>query len=182
LKLVALSQSNKPKLAIIGRVGQQVENVLLAVLGPESRTKKVERATFQHLEIGERRIGDLQFEIIGLSMEQQFTRLLDTVARDLIGYIVLVEAHRKEDIDYLNYLMGTLKALYRLPMGIAVVKSSTEKNLGADTLRDLLGAEAIDYVRECDPSEVSSITEFWAGFCADENLRRWAPSEKTGSS
>jgi len=182
MRLIATSQSQKPKLAILGRAGLQVENMLLAILGPESRTKKVESATFQHLEIGERKLGDLQFEIIGLSMEQQFTRLLDTVARDLVGYIVLVEANRKEDIDYLNYLMGTLKTLYPLPMGIAVVKSSTEKNLGVDTLRDLLGAEAVDYVRECDPSEVSSITEFWAGFCAEENLRRWAPSEKTGSS
>jgi signal recognition particle receptor subunit beta len=180
-KLIAANQSKKPKLAIIGRVGQQVGSMLLAILGPESRTKKVESATFQHLEIGERRVGDLQFEILGLSMEQQFTRLLDTVARDLVGYIVIVEAHRKEDLDYLNYLLSTLKALYRQPMGIAVVKSSSEKNLGADTLRDLLGAEATDYVRECDPSEVSSIIEFWAGFCAEENLRRWAPSEKTGS-
>ncbi len=182
MRLIATSQSQKPKLAILGRVGLQVENMLLAILGPESRTKKVESATFQHLEIGERKLGDLQFEIIGLSMEQQFTRLLDTVARDLVGYIVLVEANRKEDIDYLNYLMGTLKTLYPLPMAIGVVKSSTEKNLGVDTLRDLLGADAADYVRECDPSEVSSITEFWAGFCAEENLRRWAPSEKTGSS
>lgn len=173
-KLVATSASKKPKLAIIGRVSHQVENLLLTLLGKESRSKKVESVTFQHLEIGERRLGDGQFEIIGLSMEQQFTRLLDTVARDLVGYIVLVEAYRKEDLEYLSYLINILKTLYRLPMGIAIVRSANEKNLSVDTLRDLLGAEAIDYMRECDPSEVNSIVEFLAEFCAEENLRRWA--------
>jgi signal recognition particle receptor subunit beta len=182
LKLIGTKKTQKPKLAILGRDGQQVENLLVAILGPESRLKKVESATFQHLEIGERRVGDAQFEIIGVSMEQQFTRLLDTVARELVGYIVIVEAQRKDDVEYLNYLLGTLKTLYRLPMGIAVVKSKNEKNLSVDALRDLLGAEAMDYMRECDPSEVNSIIEFWTGFCADANLQRCTPPEKTGTS
>ncbi len=182
LKLVNSNPVKSPKLAVLGRVGQQVEKLLLTLLGPESRTKKVESATFQHFEIGERRLGDGQFEIIGLSMEQQFTRLLDTVANHLVGYILLVEAHRKDDVEYLSYLLSTLKPKYRLPMGIAVIKSATEKNLGIDALRDLLGAEADDYMRECDPSEVSSIIEFWTGFCADGNLRRRTPPEMTGTS
>jgi hypothetical protein len=110
-------------------------------------------------------------------MEQQFTRLLDTAGADLIGYIVIVEAYRKEGIEYLSYLLNMLKNVYRRPLGVAVVKAADQKNMSLDTLRDLLNLAPSDLIQECAPADRASVTEFLKGFSSEVNLQRWNMAE-----
>ncbi len=164
----------KPKLVIIGRDGQHVSPMLRNMLGAESSLRRMQSAVFQYLEIGERKIESQPFEIIGISMEQQFTRLLDTAGPDLLGYIVMIEAHRKERIEYLSYLINMLNNVYRRPLGIGVIKSADQKNMSSDTLRDLLNIGATDFLRECAPTDKLSVMEFLQGFTSEANLQRWS--------
>jgi CheY-like chemotaxis protein len=163
----------KPKLVIIGREGQHVSSMVRHLLGAESSLRRMQSTVFQYLEIGERKVESQPFEIVGISMEQQFTRLLDTAGSDLIGYIVMIEAHRKERIEYLSYLVNMLKNVYRRPLGIAIIKSVEQKNMSADTLRDLLNMAPMDFLQECAPTDRLSVTEFLKGFTSEENLQRW---------
>jgi hypothetical protein len=163
----------KPKLVIIGREGVHVSPMVRQLLGAESSLRRLQSANFQYLEIGERKVDSQPFEIIGISMEQQFTRLLDTAGADLIGYIVMIEAHRKERIEYLSYLLNMLKNVYRRPLGIAMIKSAEQKNMSADTLRFLLKCAPNDFLQECLPNDKSSVTAFLKGYTGEENLQRW---------
>jgi len=168
----------KPKLVIIGREGQHVSPMLRQILGAESSLRRMQSAVFQYLEIGERKVEAQPFEIIGISMEQQFTRLLDTAGGDLLGYIVMIEAHRKERIEYLSYLVNMLNNVYRRPLGIGIIKSPDQKNMSPDTLRDLINIGAADFLQECAPVDKLSVTEFLQGFTGKANLRRWSGLEK----
>jgi hypothetical protein len=168
----------KPKLVIIGREGMQVSPVVRHLLGPESSLRRLQSAVFQYLELGERKVESQPFEIIGISMEQQFTRLLDTAGADLIGYVVIVEAYRKEGIEYLSYLLNMLKNVYRRPLGVAVVKAADQKNMSLDTLRDLLNLAPSDLIQECTPTDKASVTEFLKGFTSEANLQRWSTRAK----
>lgn len=168
--------ASQPKLVIIGREGAQVSPMVRHLLGSESSLRKMESAVFQYLEIGERKVEAQPFEIIGISMEKQFSRLLDAAGADLIGCIVVIEAHRKEGLEYLSYLLNMLKTVYRRPLGIAVIKSAEQKNMATETLRDLLNLVPADFVQECTPVDRASVTEFLKGFTSEENLQRWAPA------
>jgi hypothetical protein len=149
------------------------------LLGAESSLRRMQSAVFQYLEIGERKAEAQPFEIIGISMEQQFTRLLDTAGPDLLGYLVMIEAHRKERLEYLSYLVNMLNNVYRRPLGIGVIKSADQKNMSPDTLRDLLNLGATDFLQECAPADKLSVTEFLKGFTSEANLQRWSKPEKT---
>lgn len=168
----------KPKLVIIGREGQHVSPMLRQILGAESSLRRMQSAVFQYLEIGERKVEAQPFEIIGISMEQQFTRLLDTAGGDLLGYLVMIEAHRKERLEYLSYLINMLNNVYRRPLGIGLIKSPDQKNMSPDTLRDLLNLHAADFLQECTPTDKLSVTEFLQGFTSEANLSRWSGLEK----
>ncbi|MDZ7292443.1 MAG: response regulator [candidate division KSB1 bacterium] len=180
IRLVESRPVAKPKLVIIGRNGHHISPMVRHLLGPESSLRKLESVVFQYLELGERRLlGSKPFEIIGISMEQQFTRLLDAAGSDLVGYIVLVEAYRREGIEYLSYLLNMLKSVYRRPLGIAIIKSSEQKNLAIDTLRDLLNVATTDFLQECNPADKLAVTEFLTGFTGEANLQRWNTQEKS---
>lgn len=170
---------SRPKLVIIGREGAQVSPMVRHLLGSESSLRKMESPVFKYLEIGERKVEAQPFEIIGISMEKQFSRLLDAAGSDLIGCIVAVEAHRKEGLEYLSYLLNMLKTVYRRPLGIAVIKSAepNQKNMATETLRDLLNLAPADFVQECTPADRASVVEFLKGFTSEVNLQRWAPLE-----
>jgi CheY-like chemotaxis protein len=170
-KLLKSRPAAKPKLVIIGREGLHVSPMVRNLLGAESSLRRMQSAVFQYLEIGERKAEAQPFEIIGISMEQQFTRLLDTAGADLVGYIVMIEAHRKERLDYLSYLINMLKNVYRRPLGIAVIKSAEQKNMSSDTLRDLLNIAPTDFVQECAPADKLSVAEFLKGFTSEANLQ-----------
>jgi hypothetical protein len=165
----------RPKLVIIGREGAQVSPMVRHLLGPESSLRKMESIVFKYLEIGERKVEAQPFEIIGISMEKQFSRLLDAAGADLIGCIVVVEAHRKEGLEYLSYLLNMLKTVYRRPLGIAVIKSAEQKNMATETLRDLLNLAPADFVQECPTTDRAAVVEFLKGFTSEGNLQRWAP-------
>jgi DNA-binding response OmpR family regulator len=177
-KLLAGRPAEKPKLVVIGREGQHVSPMVRHLLGAESSLRRLQSAVFQYLEIGERKVEAQPFEIIGISMEQQFTRLLDGAGPELTGYIVLIEAHRKEGVAYLSYLLNMLKNVYRRPLGLAVIKSPEQRNMSIETLRDLLNIGPEDFLQECAPLDKTSVTEFLKGFTNEENLQRWSVSEK----
>jgi hypothetical protein len=172
--LLKIRPTSRPKLIIIGREGIHVSPMVRHLLGPESTLRRLESATFQYLEIGERKLLDGHpFEVIGISMEQQFTRLLNASGPDLIGYFLLVEAYRKDELDYLGYLINMLRTVYRRPLGIAVIKSSEQKNMSVDTLRDLLNVTPAEFLHECMPADKASVIEFLTGFTSDANLQCW---------
>jgi hypothetical protein len=179
-QLLTSRPAARPKLVIIGREGAQVSPMVRHLLGPESSLRKMESAVFQYLEIGERKVEAQPFEIIGISMEKQFSRLLDAAGADLIGCIVVVEAHRKEGLEYLSYLLNMLKTVYRRPLGIAVIKSAEQKNMATETLRDLLNLAPADFVQECPTADRALVNEFLKGFTSEANLQRWAPAEVKG--
>ncbi len=178
-KLLAGRPAEKPKLVVIGREGQHISPMVRHLLGAESSLRRLQSTVFQYLEIGERKVESQPFEIVGISMEQQFTRLLDTAGQELAGYIVLIEAHRKEGVEYLSYLLNMLKNVYRRPLGLAVIKSPEQRNMSIETLRDLLNIEPEDFLQECAPLDKTSVTEFLKGFTNEENLQRWSAPEKT---
>lgn len=164
----------RPKLVIIGRDSSALSAFVRNLLGPDASVRKMESATFQHLEIGERQLPPNQaLEVIGISMEQQFTKLLTSVAHDLVSYILMIEAHRQDDLGYCGYLLKMLKTGYKIPFGMAVIKAQGKKNMSPETLRDLVNAEPADYLHECNPSDPASVTTFLAGLVSDANLARW---------
>jgi CheY-like chemotaxis protein len=173
LRLAGARQIVRPKLVVIGRDGFHISAIVKTLLGPESSLRKVASATFQHLELGERKVGSGQpFDIIGISIEQQFTKLLATVAKDLAAYIMLAEADRQQDLSYLGYLLNTLRSSYRVPAGVAVVRAKDQKNLSSETVRDLLNAEA-EYFEECNPTDAGSVAAFLQGLTSEATLARW---------
>ncbi len=174
LRLATVRKFERPKLVVIGRDGFHISAMVKNLLGPESSVRKVASETFQHLELGERKVGASQpFDFIGISIEQQFTKLLATVAKDLAGYIMLVEAHRQQDLNYLGYLLNTLRSSYRVPAAVAVIRAKDQKNLSHETVRDLLNV-GIEFSEECNPGEAVSVAAFLKGLASDATLARWA--------
>lgn len=175
--LQTLAQHRKlarPRMIVIGRESKDISAFLKNTLGADASLRKRASATFQHFEIGERKLMGQPCEVIGISMEQQFTKLLATTAQELSAYVMLVEAHRREELSYLSYLLSMLKANYRLPFGLAMIKSKDEKNLSKETIRDLLNLAETDYLQECHPDDLTEVAAFLSGLARPENLARWA--------
>ncbi len=173
LKLAQHRNLQRPKLLVIGREGRDISAFVRNTLGADSSLRKSESATFQHFEIGERKLMGQPCEVIGISMEQQFTKLLATTAQELSAYLMLVEAHRRQELSYLSYLLSVLKTSYRLPFGLALMRSKEHKNLSKETIRDLLNLAEADYLQECNPYDAVGVAAFLSGLAGDEHLARW---------
>ncbi len=175
--LHALAQHRKlarPRMIVIGRASKDISAFVKNTLGADASLRKRESATFQHFEVGERKLMGQPCEVIGISMEQQFTKLLAGAAQELSAYVMLVEANRRQELTYLAYLLSVLKASYRLPFGLAMIKSKDEKNLSKETIRDLLNLAETDYLHECNPDDLTEVAAFLSGLARPENLARWA--------
>lgn len=173
-KLAQRRNLQRPKLLVIGRESRDISAFVQNTLGADSSLRKRESATFQHFEIGERKLMGQPCEVIGISMEQPFTKLLAATARELSAYVMLVEAHRRQELTYLSYLLSALRTSYRLPFGLAMIRSKEHKNLSKETIRDLLNLAETDYLHECNPGDVNDVAAFLFGLASEECLARFA--------
>ncbi|MDZ7269747.1 MAG: response regulator [candidate division KSB1 bacterium] len=174
MRLCAARGIAKPRLVVIGHASGSLSAMVGHLLGPQASVRKIENPTFRHLEIGERILENgAPLEVIGVSMEQQFTQLLQAVARDLVGYILLLQANRRDDLSYFGYLLKVLKSGYRLPFGIAVLRENGQQSPATATVRDLVNAEPSDYLLDCNPSDAATVAAFLEGLASDANLTRW---------
>ncbi|MEK7729367.1 MAG: hypothetical protein AAB354_13215, partial [candidate division KSB1 bacterium] len=174
LKLAQQRKLARPKLLVIGREGRDISAFVKNTLGADSTLRKRASATFQHFEIGERKLLGQPCEVIGISMEQQFTKLLASTAQELSAYVMLVEAHRRQELTYLSYLLAMLKTNYRLPFGLAMLRSKDQKNLSKETMRDLLNLAEADYLHECNPENADEVAAFLSGLASEEHLAHFA--------
>ena len=173
LKRLAESAVAPPaKLVLIGAKIEFIEQFAAFLLG-NAPMKKFQSRIFEFLGVGERKVGDQSLVIVGVSMEQQFTQLLDSLADGFAGYILLIDGTSKENLDYISYLHSALKEKYKKPFGIALVKVPGTRNLAVETVRDLIGAERLDLIQSIDPVDKMSMMQFIQAMLADQNFQRW---------
>lgn len=137
---------------------QQFAGVLLH--GGELR--RSQSKFFNHLSAGERRLSESsKLALIGVSMERQFTQLLERVRYSLAGYILIIDSPTKDQLGYLNYLHTALKDKFPVPFGIAVLNDAANgRGFAIDTIRDLIGAAKTELIEKVDLSQEDSIVDF----------------------
>ena len=181
LKLISSNNdTSRPKMIVIGQNGNKISLFLKNLIGDHGACEKITSKAFQYLERGELQLNsEKNIGVIGLSMEPQSTKLIQTIAQDLVGFVILVEPDNQEDLSYQGYLLSTLKTNYKVPYGIAVTTSDTGSDLSLDSIQASLTVKKDDYIKHCNTSNYISIIDFFEGLTSDENIAHCLPDEGT---
>lgn len=104
--------------------------------------------------------GGSPFKLLAISMEQQFTKLLNGIQSNLTGFLLLFQAGDKKQIEYLNYFYSALNKKYKLPVGIALLKSQGKKSLAPATIRDLINGDESDFIANLNQGQINDVSTF----------------------
>ncbi len=172
-RLVGFAESTPGKIVILGRNPGGIHG-FVAALSKGNSVIRLKAEAGSYLGIGEHDLADGSgAKIVGVSSDQQFTRLIDTLGAGFAGYVLLIEATTRENLDYFQYLYKALKTAYDKPFAVAVLKASREKNLAPETIRDMIQAEADDLIAYVDLTDQTSLTQFMSAFGQQDYLQRW---------
>ncbi|MDQ7065603.1 MAG: response regulator [candidate division KSB1 bacterium] len=177
-KLAKTALAPPAKFVLIGAKIEYIEKFSNFVL-ENAPIQKFQSKVFEYLGVGEREVGDQNLVVVGVSMEQQFTQLLDSLADGFAGYALLIEANSRANLDYVSYLYNALKKKYKKPFAIALVESKGVRNFSVETVRDLIGADKLDLIQSVDLDDSTSMLQFLQAMLADQNLRRWQEKNDT---
>ncbi len=176
-KLAATALAPPAKFVLIGAKIDYIEKFSNFVL-ENAPIQKFQSKVFEYLGVGEREVGEQRLVVVGVSMEQQFTQLLDSLADGFAGYALLIEANSRVNLDYVSYLYNALKKKYKKPSAIALIESKGVRNFSVETVRDLIGADRLDLIQNVDLDDPTSMLQFFQAMLADQNLKRWQESNE----
>ncbi len=177
-KLAKTALAPPAKFVLIGAKIEYIEKFSNFVL-ENAPIQKFQSKVFEYLGVGEREAGDQNLVVVGVSMEQQFSQLLDSLADGFAGYALLIEANTRVNLDYVSYLYNALKKKYKKPFAIALVESKGVRNFSVETVRDLIGADKLDLIQSVDLDDPTSMLQFLQAMLADQNLKRWQEKNET---
>ncbi len=171
--IAAFADGAPAKLVVLGRNPEGLHSFITALSRPDSVTR-LKTAAESYLGIGERQLASGEVvKVLGVSSDQQFTRLIDTLGAGFAGYVLLIEATTRENLDYFQYLYKALKTAYDRPFAVAVLKAADKKNLAPETIRDMIQAEEEDLIVYVDLDDPGSLGQFIHAFGRQEYLQRW---------
>ncbi len=157
---LAAEVAKPARLALIGMNKNDIQKFAGAILD-EAPLKEVDSKVFSFLAMGDKSLKNGEkLSVIGVSMEQQFTKLLDNMAANLAGYVLLIDASAKDKLPYLRYLMSSLKEKYDKPCSVALIRAKGKRNFSPETFIDMLSLEASEHVEYLDLSKRRNIAGF----------------------
>lgn len=140
------------KFMLIGSDRSLIESFSDYIMNGQS-LRESQSNIFQYFAAGERSFDDGSgFATIGVTMEKQFTQLLEKLANNLAGYVLLIDASETNKLNYIAYLHTVLKNKFHCPRGIAIFDSNHRKNFALDTIKDLIGATPDDLIMKLELS------------------------------
>lgn len=140
------NQLDHPKFVLIGSNKKFITAFATFLLDGKT-LKESKSAIFEYFAAEESRLDNSKtFSVIGMTMEKQFTHLLDKVAASLAGYILLIDASDKTKLEYVSYLYKALQEKFNRPCGIVIYDGNNGRNFALDTIKDLIGARADDLI------------------------------------
>ncbi|MFQ5632860.1 MAG: hypothetical protein ACE5I1_29170, partial [bacterium] len=143
-------QIENPKFVLIGTERKFIEPFAANLLDGNTLNESKSQV-FEYFAAREQRLNpSITFTLIGVTMEKQFTHLLDKISSDLAGCVLLIDASDKSKLNYISYLHTTLKEKYDCDYGIAIYDGANNRNLALDTVKDLIGAKEEDLVMKLE--------------------------------
>jgi len=134
---------------------------LMQILLMGEKIQKTEDGTFAFLAYGQKVLSaNMTIKIIGVSMDQQFTRLFDTLRYNLCGVIALSASSAKANHGYIGYLKAAIQENYNRPIGLALTRPRKGRNLSPSTVKDLISAAPDDLVEAIDLNDMNSIQSY----------------------
>ncbi|MDZ7261961.1 MAG: response regulator [candidate division KSB1 bacterium] len=143
---------------------------LIVIIGYESTSKEefLKVATDENLQtknltelgLGQIAFGRLSYDdvdVLSISIEKQFTRLLDQMMKTLSGYLVMVDYSKPESWEYSGYVIRSLEEKYQLPHAIVILNVGKTEPVSLDVVRDRLSIHQKAPLIVCDPIDKSSV-------------------------
>lgn len=159
--LPGLKNCAHPRLVLIGSRKELITAMASVVLAG-GKLKSSQSQVFEYFAAAEAAYSpNIVLTIIGVTMEKQFTRLLDKFATELIGYVLLIDASDRDKLEYIGYLRTALQENFSCPNGLAVFDDKERKNLSIDTIRDLIGAAPDDLVMKLNLEDPRTHLQFF---------------------
>ncbi len=122
-------------------------------------TKVIESERGQSIELGKVTTpSNRTMEILGLSTERKFLKMLDQMESKLIGFVILVVANNSSNLGYLGYLINFLKERLSAPFVIAVYQPLATTPIPLDFIRSSLNLDEKEQLVNIKLSELDSVT------------------------
>jgi CheY-like chemotaxis protein len=140
------NQIDDPKFVLIGSNKKFIHSFATFLIDDKS-LKESKSAIFEYFAAEDSQLDNSKkYSVIGVTMEKQFTHLLDKIAASLAGYVLLIDASDNSKLEYISYLYKSLEEKYNRPCGIVIYDGENGRNYALDTIKDLIGAETGDLV------------------------------------
>ncbi len=144
-------------LAVIGG-NQSARRELVKALAINGFGTKKLGSLNDEIELGRVKLaGERTVEIMGLSTERRFLQIIDQVSSTLLGYVVLVVGYNTSSLNYLGYLLNSLRNSLKVAHIIAVYQPESQRRIPLDFLRYSLQLDDSEEIVEFRPEDPVSI-------------------------
>lgn len=144
-RIIKDPQKKEVKVLVIGTAESGKTELIRSLTWPgEFKIKRLPGTLSQSLEVGKARLKDqYNLTLIGISVERHLIFLLPELLHQASGYIVLVDALRPKDIDYMRYLIKSIREQCKIPYVIGVTNLRKPRAMDFNEIKHHLGLKEL---------------------------------------
>jgi len=144
-RIIKDPEKKEVKVLVLGTAGSGKTELIRSLTWPgEFRMKKLKGRLSQSLEVGKTRLKDrYDLTLIGVPVERELIFLFPKLLEGASGHIVLVNALEPEDIDYMRYLIKSIRDQCKIPYAIGVTNLRKPGALDFNEIKHRLGLEEL---------------------------------------
>lgn len=145
LAIISSSDEHRKEFVAALTNGRYVTKTLDSDDGPSTEIARLQTAS------------NKKFEIVGISTEKRFVQMLNQLSETLVGYLLLVVADNSTNLDYLGYLINSLKQNFSVPNVVAVYHPPDSKPIPLDVIRYSLNLDDNEQIVDLESFDSESL-------------------------
>jgi len=100
---------------------------------------------------------DFTLQVFGIVLDRRLTDIIEKLSEGLVGYIFLVDAKKKEEFEYTNYLINHLISIYGVPWTIAITNIDKSDSKLLDAVKSSIKVADDHELEICEVSDKEDV-------------------------
>jgi signal recognition particle receptor subunit beta len=120
------------RIVILGVPGSGKTELIRKIAGQQ----QAKMQTLQYLDFTRIQLEkNLNLTLFGISIDENFQPIFDSIAEGMLAYIFLVDSKMKETFEYTKYLLNKMIQAYSVPCAVGITNIDPDDNAGLAKLR-----------------------------------------------
>jgi signal recognition particle receptor subunit beta len=102
-------------------------------------------------------VKDFYLQVFGIAIDKRLTEIIEKLSEGLLGYVFLIDAGKKEELEYTNYIINHLSSAYSVPWTIAITNIDKADSTSLKKIRSSITLPDKRKIDTCDVSDKEDV-------------------------